>query len=134
MLISNCEKHIRESLNKRFRDAGFKITTEQWVMLIHLGHQDGISQQDLADRYNRSKVSALHLIRKLKKEGYVLRKQDPIDGRIKRIYLTPKGYKTLQILIPLAKSNREYMSRGISAAEIETLKNIVRKITKNLTE
>ncbi len=83
MLIANCEKHMRESLNKRFREAGYSITTEQWIILVHLGQQDGISQQELANRYNRSKVSALNLIKKLKKDEYVVRETDPNDARVK---------------------------------------------------
>lgn len=75
MLIAKCEKHMRESLNKRFREAGYNVTTEQWIILVHLG------QQELADRYDRSKVSALNLIRKLEKTGHILRKSDPVDGR-----------------------------------------------------
>lgn len=133
MLIANCEKHMRESLNKRFREAGYSITTEQWIILVHLGQQDGISQQELANRYNRSKVSALNLIKKLKKDEYVVRETDPNDARVKLIYLTSKGHKLLQTLIPLAKSNIQAMNQGISTEEIALLKKIARKISTNLS-
>jgi DNA-binding MarR family transcriptional regulator len=132
MLIGNCEKAMRESLNARFRNAGFNVTTEQWIILVHLGQQDGISQQELADRYNRSKVSALNLIKKLEKLGAIIRRSDPVDGRCNRVYLTSEGRKLLHKLIPLAKANITYMSAGISAEEIELLKSTIRKITGNL--
>lgn len=132
MLIANCEKYMRESLNARFRDAGYRVTTEQWVILVHLDHQDGISQQAIADRYDRSKVSAFNLIKKLKKEGYVLRKTDPNDARSKLIYLTQKGKNLLQKLIPIAKENIKAMSRGIGTEEIRVLKQVARKIIQNL--
>ncbi len=132
MLISKCEKCMRESLNTRFRDAGYKVTVEQWIILVHLNQQDGISQQELANRYDRSKVSALHLIKKLKKDEYVVRKTDPNDARVKLIYLTPKGHELLKVLIPIAKATREAMSKGISTEEIALLKGVVRKIIGNL--
>lgn len=132
ILIAECEKHMRESLNARFRDAGYQVTVEQWIILIHLHHQDGISQQELANRCNRSKVSALNLIKKLKKDEYVIRKNDPNDGRLKRIFLTTKGDDLLQALIPIAKKNIKTMTRGISEEEITLLKKIVRKIIGNL--
>lgn len=134
MVIAGCEKHMRESLNAAFRDAGYNVTVEQWIILIHLNQQDGISQQELANRYNRSKVSALNLIKKLKQDQFVLRKTDPNDARVKLIYLTAKGHKLLQKLIPIAKANRERMILGISEEEIVLLKKVLRKITTNLTK
>lgn len=132
MLIAKCEKHMRESLNKRFKDAGFNVTAEQWIILVHLSQQDGLTQQELADRYDKSKVSALNLIKKLEKTGCILRKSDPVDGRCNRVYLTSTGRKLIQKLIPLAKANIEFMSRGVTVEEVELLKSIVRKITNNL--
>lgn len=134
MLIGECEKHMRESLNARFRDAGYQVTVEQWIILVHLNQQDGISQQELANRYNRSKVSALNLIKKLKKDQFVIRKTDPKDARVKLIFLTGKGHKLLQALIPLAKANIQAMSQGVSAEEIALLRTVVRKITRNLSK
>lgn len=133
MLIAKCEKHMRESLNKCFREAGYNVTTEQWIILVHLGQQDGLTQQELADRYDRSKVSAMNLIRKLEKTGYILRKSDPVDGRCNRVYLTSDGRKLLQSLVPLAKANRKNMSQGITVEEIELLKSIVKRVTGNLS-
>ena len=73
ILISKCVKYMRESLNKRFQAAGFNVTAEQWIILVHLGQQDGLTQQELSDRYDRSKVSALNLIKKLEKVGHFIR-------------------------------------------------------------
>lgn len=134
MVIAECEKHMRESLNARFRDAGYQVTVEQWIILVHLDQQDGISQQELANRYNRSKVSALNLIKKLKQDQLVIRKTDPNDARVKLIFLTAKGHKLLQALIPIAKANKKAMIQGISEEEIIMMKSVLRKITGNLTK
>jgi DNA-binding MarR family transcriptional regulator len=133
MLMATCVKYMRESLNARFRDAGFNITTEQWNLLAHLQEQDGLSQQALADRYKRSKVSALNLLKKLETAGLVTRHPDPVDGRTNRVYLTTKGRKIQKALIPLAIENMETMSCGLSVDELEIMKSAVRKIMRNLT-
>lgn len=133
MLIAKCEKFMRESLNKRFKDAGFSVTAEQWIILVHLGQQDGLTQQELANRYDRSKVSALNLLRKLEKTGHVVRESDPVDRRCNRVYLTSNGRKLLQTLVPIAKTNIAYMSAGISMEEMALLKSVIKKITGNLT-
>jgi len=132
MLMITCVKYMRESLNARFQKAGFKITTEQWNLLAHLQEQDGLSQQALADRFKRSKVSALNLLKKLEFAGLITRHPDPVDGRTNRVYLTPEGRKTQKALIPLAVENIEFMREGLSDEELQSLKYIVRKLTKNL--
>ncbi len=134
MLMANCVKFMRESLNATFLNAGFDITQEQWNILVYLGHEDGISQQVLADRYGRSKVSTMNLLKKLEKQGLVLRETHPTDARYNCVYLTVAGRMLQKTLIPLAKGNIQRMSKGISDDEIELLKTLVRKISKNLNQ
>ena len=132
MMMCTCVKYMKESLNKRFRDAGFNVTNEQWMVLVYLGQEDGISQQVIADRYDRSKVSALNLILKLETGGYVIRRVDPADRRSNLVHLTDKGRSLLNKLIPLARENITYMNRKISIEDMEVLKATVKKITENI--
>lgn len=132
MMMCTCVKYMKESLNKRFRDAGLNVTNEQWMILVHLAQEDGISQQTLADRYDRSKVSALNLIQKLETGGYVIRRGDPADRRANLVYLTDSGRALLNRLIPLAKENITCMSREIPMESMAVLKDTVKKITENI--
>lgn len=132
MLMSTCVKFMRESLNDRFSTAGFPITSEQWIILTFLAERDGVSQQDLAKRYDRSEVSILNLLKKLELSELIIRQRDPVDGRCNRVYLTIKGRKLHQQLIPHAKANIARMSEGIRDEELEQLKGIIRKINSNL--
>ena len=64
MLMSSCVKYMRETLNARFTHNGFVITSEQWMVLMCLSKQDGVTQQELAKCSDISKVSVLNLIKK----------------------------------------------------------------------
>lgn len=132
MLLTTCVKYMREKLKECFTKAGYKVTHEQWTILLYLAQQDGISQQDLADRFERSKVSAFNLLKKLEQKGLVLRKTDPVDARYNRVYLTAEGRKLQNTLTPLARANSAAISAGISVEEIETLKAVVRKLNANM--
>ncbi|MCK9174702.1 MAG: MarR family transcriptional regulator [Desulforhopalus sp.] len=132
VLMMTCVKHLRESLNAHFIEAGQSVTTEQWLILTFLAHQDGVSQQQLADRYDRSKVSTMALLKKLEKNGLVIRRPDPGDGRSNLVYLTREGRTLQHSLIPLAKENTTRMSKNVSPEDIEQLKSTLKKITKNL--
>ena len=131
-LMATCSKLLRESLSTKFANAGFAVTPEQWAILAHLWQQDGLSQQTLANRFHRSKVAAFQIIGKLEKQGLVIRRPDPVDGRSKRIFLTSEGRKIQAVLIPLAKENITWAIDGISEEDLETAKNVIRKVISNI--
>ena len=69
-------KRIRERLNHKFLQAGLDIGPEKYGVLVLLHNQDGISQQNIADKFEISKVATFKLISNLKKRGLVSRKPD----------------------------------------------------------
>ena len=132
MLMTTCVKHIREHVNAKFSEAGFTVTSDQWAALFHLSQQDGLTQQDLADRYGRSKVAVFNLLQRLEKGGLVVRHPDPVDGRSRRVYLTPDGRRTVAEMNALVAEIITEMREGISDEEIEVLISVVTRITENL--
>ena len=130
-LMATCSKLLRERLTLKFTNAGFKVTPEQWAILAHLWQQDGLSQQALANRFHRSKVAAFQLIGRLEKQGLVIRRPDPVDGRSNLIYLTPEGRRIQKDLVALAQENMGQAIDGIPAEDLETAKKVVNKIISN---
>ena len=100
-------------------------------MLVFLHSQDGISQQNIADKFEISKVAAFRLISSLENRGLVSRQSDHRDGRLKLVYLTEKGKNLYKKLIVLAQDNFKECGDGIQPEELETLKKILKKIIKN---
>lgn len=130
-LMATCSKMLRETLQTRFANAGYQITPEQWAILAHLWQKDGLSQQNLADSFHRSKVSAFQLISRLENQGLVVRRNDPEDGRSNLVYLTPAGRTIQSALVALAEENIAKALEGISDADLKTAKKVVRKIIDN---
>ena len=60
-------------------------------VLSSLWHEQGISQQILAERIAKDKACLTNLMNNLEKKGYVYRKEDPADRRNKLVFLTPEG-------------------------------------------
>ncbi len=130
-LMATCSKTLRERLAVRFTRAGYAVTPEQWAILGRLGQEDGLSQQALADRFHRSKVAAFQLISKLEKQGLVVRRADPDDGRSNLVFLTEEGRAIQPALVILAKENMAAALEGISEPDLETAKLVVRQIIAN---
>lgn len=59
-------------------------------VLSSLWHEQGISQQILAERIAKDKACLTNLMNNLEKKGYVHRKEDLADRRNKLVFLTPE--------------------------------------------
>lgn len=82
---------FRRSMQRTLRKNNAGITFEMLQVLSCLWHEQGISQQILAERIAKDKACLTNLMNNLEKKGYVYRKEDPADRRNKLVYLTPEG-------------------------------------------
>ena len=60
----------------------------QMLFLLQLYNQDGISQEELTEKLNIDKGTTARSIKKLEKEGFIIRVKDEHDKRAYKIYLT----------------------------------------------
>ncbi|MBI9091245.1 MAG: MarR family transcriptional regulator, partial [Desulfobacterium sp.] len=120
-----------QRLNEKFFDAGLEVTSEQWVVMVSLWNEDGLSQQALANLIRRSKVAVFKLIGGLEKKGLVMRTPDPNDGRSNRIFLTPRGKEIKAAMIRVAKDNLHDAARGVSDNELQLFKKVLRQLIIN---
>ncbi len=87
--------HDVSRLRRRVVDRALKplgVTRSQWWVLAFLSRSDGMSQVALADELDLGKVALGQLIDRLEKTGFVMRKADDADRRIKRIHLTRRSH------------------------------------------
>ncbi len=80
-------------LAKLMKEKNLPITPEQFGVLTHLWRNDGLPQSELAVCTNRNRANVTRIIDILEREGIVVRKDDPNDRRVFRIYLTDLGKK-----------------------------------------
>ena len=130
-LIGTASQQINQRLTRTFAEHGLDITTEQWCLLVHLMNEDGLSQQELASRYMRSKVTVFKLISLLEKKEFIYRVADPKDGRIKRVYLTDHAKEHQALMVRLAQENLAMAMRGCPEDQLDTLRECLRAIIKN---
>ena len=88
---------FRRSMQRTLRKNNAGITFEMLQVLSCLWHEQGISQQILAERIAKDKACLTNL----EKKGYVYRKEDPADRRNKLVYLTPEGEEFKEQIRPI---------------------------------
>ena len=79
------------------------ITTVQWAVLGALSRPqalDGMSFSELAEYLVVSRQSLDGVLKRLERDNHVKRIPDPLDGRAKKVMLTPNGRKFWNGLLP----------------------------------
>ncbi|WP_052515392.1 MarR family winged helix-turn-helix transcriptional regulator [Dethiosulfatarculus sandiegensis] len=132
MLLDVGSQFYRFVLNRKLMPRG--ITVEQWKILIVLWDQEKLTQQELANRTCKNKVSVVKLIDGLERREMVVRKLDPADRRLKRIVLTEKGRALQTELIALAKLNLKQAARNIDPTDMVVCKDVLRQVIRNMQE
>lgn len=92
-LIHDVSRLRRIVIDRALKPVG--ITRSQWWVLSFLGRRDGMTQTALAADLDLTKVAVGGLLDRMESSGFVERRADQRDGRIKRVYLTSVGTKFL---------------------------------------
>lgn len=132
-LMNKGTQALHRELNRNFNAKGFDITFEQWSIIIYLYHCDGKSQNEIAEKTFRDKVSVTKILDNLEKRKLVFRLPDINDRRIKRIYLTEHGKTTVPALKAIADQTLEEAFLGINGNDLKSFKIVLSSIVKNFT-
>jgi DNA-binding MarR family transcriptional regulator len=92
-LIHDVSRLRRIVIDRALKPVG--ITRSQWWVLSFLGRRDGMTQTALAADLDLTKVAVGGLLDRMEGSGFVERRADQRDGRIKRVYLTSAGTRFL---------------------------------------
>ena len=118
-------------LSKEF--SKFNIGSGQYMYLIHLYKNDGLSQEELTEILNIDKGTTAKSIKKLETEGFVMRVKDKNDKRINRVYLTHKALEIKDEFLSSINAWENTLTSNLSYAEKEQALTLLKKITYNIT-
>src|ERR1051325_2209738 len=131
-LINRCAILLKSELTHRFNQVGYDVTPEEWVILNRLWEQDGLSQNELAERTIRDKTTITRFLHQMEAKGLITRKSSKEDGRFKKVQLTANGQKLKSSLIPIAQGMLAEAATAISKDEVQTVLGLLKKIENNL--
>ena len=89
LLLHDVARLHRVAADKRAR--AHDMTRAQWVMLLRLARQPGLSQKELSELLEVEPITVARLIDRLEQRGMVERRPDPRDRRIWRLHLRPEA-------------------------------------------
>lgn len=130
-LVGRTSRAIIKRLTKKFADAGFDVSYEQWSILIHLYRRDGQTQQELSNIAVKDKAAITRLLNVLEKKNIVLRIPDRTDKRSKLVYLTNKAKEFRDDLMDLVEEMLLEAEQEVSSEEMEQCRVTLNKIFSN---
>ncbi|WP_322903699.1 MarR family winged helix-turn-helix transcriptional regulator [Paenibacillus campi] len=119
-------------LNQQFRDAGYPVTYEQWILVSYLWKRDGQTQNRLARLSRKDQPSVSRLIDNMIRRGMVIRVPHPDDRRTNLIYLTDYCRSIVDDLAAKAYQTIEEIFKGFSSEEREFTVKMIDRIIKNM--
>jgi DNA-binding MarR family transcriptional regulator len=131
-LIGDIEHRAYLQITQIFRENKVIPTIEQFTVLSVLWYQDGLKQQELAERLNRDKTTITRVISNMVKQNLVVKVPDKTDGRAYMIYLTHFGRQLQEKLMLITGPVYMKMINGLKAEELGNAINVLNKILINL--
>ncbi|MEG2864892.1 MAG: MarR family transcriptional regulator [Mucinivorans sp.] len=118
---------FRQALQRVLKRNNIDMTFEMLQIMNCLWHQEGVSQQILAQKTAKDKACLTNLMTNLEKKNWVIRQEDPADRRNRLVYLTPQGRAINDRVRPMIKEL--YSQTGVQMG-IEELNMCVNQLQR----
>lgn len=110
----------------------FDLTKGQYLYLVRIRENPGIIQEKLAEMIKVDRTTASRAIKKLELNGFIEKRGDANNKKIKKLYPTEKGKR----IYPLLKREHDYSNavalKGLSESEVEALFYLLQRVRKNV--
>ena len=134
MLINSAHRAMTKRFVQNAMKSGLDISLDQWMVLGPIWQLESASQKELGEITLKDKTSITRLVDILEKKNLVVRVEDQIDHRIKRVILTNAGKQLFFDVLPIMEKTREEVRRNIPDQDIEIFKSVLSRIILNLED
>ena len=101
-------------------------------LILALSHQDGRTHSDLAELMEVTPATISNMVKRMEKAGFVTRRQDAKDERVKRVWLTDFGRSKVDDLQETMQEMEQITFKDFSAEESAQLSRLLQKVIGNL--
>ena len=109
------------------------MTRAQWMILVHLERQPGLSQNELAGFVEVEPITVGRLVDRLEARGFVERRADAGDRRIWRLHLTPAATPMLKEIAKARAELNEMLVADIPQESLDAAIDCLMQMKANLT-
>lgn len=123
---------FRSALYRAFLAEGVEMTPEQWIVLVRLWQHDGATQTELVESTLKDKATLSRILDVMERQGVLVRRPDPVDGRSRRVHLTRAGKDLRARFTPIVRAMVARIEHEIPAADLEVTRRTMLRLEANL--
>lgn len=128
--IAHLGKDIHTYLGEKLAD--FNLGSGQFFVIIRVYENEGVCQDELSKILNIDKTTVAKSVKKVIKEGYIIKKRDENDKRYHRLYVSEKGRETYVLIKKiLAEAEEKFMS-GFNDEELLLFISFLDRVKNNI--
>lgn len=131
VLLSLVARLMRTRADARARTYG--MTRAQWMILVHLERQPGMSQNELAALIEVEPITVGRLVDRLQARGFLERRADASDRRVWRLHLTPAAQPMLKEIDHVRAELNEMLIANVPKKSLEETIDCLLQMKANLT-
>ncbi len=124
--IYRCQSII---INRQFERLG--IGSGQYIFLIRIAGNPGISQRDLSKQVSIDRANTHRAIKKLEELGYIYTQRDSGDKRVIKSFLTKEGSALMPQIMNGLENITKILTEGLRESERKEIFALLSKIEQN---
>lgn len=110
----------------------YELTKGQYLYLVRIVENPGIIQDKLAEMIKVDRTTAARSIKKLEMQGFIEKRDDDINKKIKKLFATEKGKNVYPFLNREGEYSNKVALSGFSAQEAEILSQLLQRVRTNI--
>lgn len=131
-LLHDTSRMVRRRFVQRARQEGLPLSRSEASVLLHVAHDEGISQVALAAQLDIEPIALVRLLDSLQQASLIERRAHPTDRRVRTVWLTPEAEPVLRRIRAITAAVRQEALAGIPPAQAEALVETLLAIRANL--
>ena len=129
-LANHMARLFEKGLQRRIEPLG--LAPAQFMALLVLWQQDGITQQDLRLRLDVEQATMANTLKRMERDGLVTRRAHATDKRARLVYLTGKARELQKGALAAAKAQNAQALGGLTVEEREQLVSLMQRVIAKL--
>ena len=131
-LFTQAAKLLREAADEAMSQHGVRVG--QHIVLSALWEQDGLTPGEIARRLGIATPTIVNTATRMEEAGLLVRRPDPADARLVRLYLTPRARSVREPVRAARAALERHATATLTAAELDHLRSALTKIIAQLQE
>jgi MarR family transcriptional regulator, organic hydroperoxide resistance regulator len=122
---------VFRSLSDSFMDQ-VDMHRAQAILLCTLKAQDGMSQSEIAEQLSVQGATITNMLQRMEEANLVLRRRDPDDNRLVRVYLTDAGREKELAISEQFQQLEAKIFEGMTEEDQKTLRRLLMQLLGNM--